>query len=113
MQKKHTRSDTKPVKFFVVVKGNRGTNDRVANVNLEYACTTRPDVLTADQTCFEMKLDIPVSAFEYPTCSVSIQASDLIPHELIAEVGSWIVEDISERDSSDRSVDQNQCGVNV
>lgn len=112
MQKKTARPDTKPVKFFVVVDGNRGTNDRVTNMALAYASATRPDVLAADQTCFEMKVDVPLSAFEYPTCNVSIQPSALIPHEMIAEVQSWIVEE-NDRDSSHRPFDQNQCGVDA
>lgn len=102
MQKRQVvKSDSKPVKFFVVVEGSRGTNGRITSAKMVYTSIERPEVLNADQTCFAMNLSVPVTAFDPLLCEMKIQPSDLIPSGIIAEVESWIVEDTSERDSSD------------
>lgn len=88
------KSDSKPVKFFLVIEGVRGTNGKISSVKLAHAALSRPKTLEENQTCFAMKLNVPVAAFEVPVYDINIEASDLIPHEIIAEVESWIVSDI-------------------
>lgn len=94
MQKRQSvKSDSKPVKFFVVVQGTRGTNGKITTASLAYTSLTKPTMLEADQTCFAMNISVPVVAFEPPVCEIAIESSALIPSAIIAEVESWIVND--------------------
>lgn len=88
MKRQSKMSDSKQVKMFVTLQGNRGTNGKITSVNLASAGMDRPETLHQDETCFEVKLNVPIAAFDPP--AIEIKIDPMIPDEIKAEVESWI-----------------------
>lgn len=88
MKKTMLANLTKPAKIYVTLQANRGTNGKVNSVSLVTAEDVKPESLDDDQTCFGLKLNVPVSAFETPVYEITVD--QMVPEEIKAEVESWI-----------------------
>jgi hypothetical protein len=89
MQKsKPVMKSTKPAKIYLTLQAVRGSNGRVNSVRLAHADEVKPVNLKEDQTCFAIKLNVPVSTFDVPVYEMTVDF--MIPEEIKAEVESWI-----------------------
>lgn len=101
MKRQARMSDSKPVKFFLTLQGNRGTNGKITSVAMCDATTEKPQIVEENQTVLALKINVPVTAFDPPVYELTVDS--LVPEEMKAEVEMWIQSD--ERDSSSRHRD--------